>query len=85
MNIKENAKQTVIPVSENAGAVLTDLYDGKEYTVSAEQTVTLDIPAAADGGTVVLALKDGGTPEVPQEPDTPENGDTEDDDTSENE
>lgn len=85
MNIKETAKQTVIPVSESAGAVLTDLYDGKEYTVSAEQTVTLDIPAAKDGGTVVLVLKDSGTPEVPNEPDDngTEDGNTGDADTPE--
>ena len=54
MNIKETAKEVTIPVSEDAGSVVKNLYDGKEYTVSADKTVTVTIPAAKDGGTVVL-------------------------------
>ncbi|MGO5230065.1 alpha-amylase family glycosyl hydrolase [Thermoguttaceae bacterium LCP21S3_D4] len=54
MNIKETAKEVTIPVSEDAGSVVKNLYDGKEYTVSADKTVTVTIPATKDGGTVVL-------------------------------
>lgn len=53
MNIK-SADQTVdIPVSESNGSVMTDLYSGKTYTVS-NGKVSVAIPAAAVGGTVVL-------------------------------
>ena len=53
MNIK-SAEQTVdIPVSESNGSVMTDLYSGKTYTVS-NGKVSVAIPAAAVGGTVVL-------------------------------
>ena len=34
---------------------LKDLYDGKTYTVSSDKTVTVSIPAAKDGGTIILA------------------------------
>ena len=54
MNIKEKATEVTIPVSAEAGSRMKNLYDGKEYTVSADKTVTVSIPAAKDGGTVVL-------------------------------
>ena len=54
MNIKEKATEVTIPVSAEAGSKIENLYDGKEYTVSAEKTVTVSIPAAKDGGTVIL-------------------------------
>ena len=54
MNIKEKATEVTIPVSAEAGSKMKNLYDGKEYTVSADKTVTVSIPAAKDGGTVVL-------------------------------
>ena len=54
MNIKEKATEVTIPVSAEAGSKMENLYDGKEYTVSADKTVTVSIPAAKDGGTVVL-------------------------------
>lgn len=57
MNIKDAAKEVTIPVSGEAGSVYTNLYDGKEYTVSADQKVTISIPAAKNGGTIVLAEK----------------------------
>lgn len=54
MNIKEKATEVTIPVSAEAGSKMENLYDGKEYTVSADKTVTVSIPAAKDGGTVIL-------------------------------
>lgn len=57
MNIKETAKNTVIQVSTNPGTVYTNLYDGKEYTVAADKTISITVPAAKDGGTFVLKEK----------------------------
>lgn len=57
MNVKEAEKEVVIPVAESAGTVLKNLYDGKTYTVSAEQNVSVTIPAAKDGGTIVLTAE----------------------------
>ena len=54
MNVKEAAKEVVIPITAKAGTILTNLYDGKTYTVSADQKVSITIPAAKDGGTIVL-------------------------------
>ena len=54
MNINEKATEVTIPVSAEAGSKMKNLYDGKEYTVSADKTVTVSIPAAKDGGTVIL-------------------------------
>lgn len=55
MNIKKKATEVTIPVSAEAGSKMENLYDGNEYTVSADKTVTVSIPAAKDGGTVILA------------------------------
>lgn len=54
MNINKKATEVTIPVSAEAGSKMENLYDGKEYTVSADKTVTVSIPAAKDGGTVIL-------------------------------
>lgn len=63
MNVKEAAKEVVIPVTAKAGTILTNLYDGKTYTVSADQKVSITIPAAKDGGTIVLTEQ---TKELPK-------------------
>ena len=57
MNVKEAEKEVVIPVAESAGTVLKNLYDGKTYTVSADQNVSVTIPAAKDGGPIVLTAE----------------------------
>lgn len=57
MNVKEAEKEVVIPVAESAGTVLKNLYDGKNYTVSADRNVSVTIPAAKDGGTIVLTAE----------------------------
>ena len=54
MNIKDTAKEVKVPVNAYAGNTVVNLYDGKTYTVSSDKTVTVTIPAAKDGGTVVL-------------------------------
>ena len=57
MNVNVAVKDVVIPVAESAGTVLKNLYDGKTYTVSADQNVSVTIPAAKDGGTIVLTAE----------------------------
>lgn len=54
MNIKDAAKEVKVPVNANAGDTVKNLYDGKTYTVSSDKTVTVSIPAAKDGGTIIL-------------------------------
>lgn len=54
MNIKDTAKEVKVPVSLAAGTKVKDLYSGATYTVGSDKTVTVTIPAAKDGGTVIL-------------------------------
>lgn len=77
MNVKEAEKEVVIPVAESAGTVLKNLYDGKTYTVSADRNVSVTIPAAKDGGTIVL------TAETKTEPASDEKQDDKKTDTAE--
>ena len=55
MNIKDTAKEVKVPVSLAAGTEVKDLYSGATYTVGSDKTVAVTIPAAKDGGTVILA------------------------------
>ena len=55
MNIKDTVKEVKVPVSLAAGTEVKDLYSGATYTVGSDKTVTVTIPAAKDGGTVILA------------------------------
>lgn len=61
MNIKDTVKEVKVPVSLAAGTEVKDLYSGATYTVGSDKTVTVTIPAAKDGGTVILTevKKDG--------------------------
>ena len=54
MNIKDTAKEVKVPVSLAAGTEVKDLYSGATYTVGSGKTVAVTIPAAKDGGTVIL-------------------------------
>ena len=54
MNIKDTAKEVKVPVSLAAGTEVKDLYGGATYTVGSDKTVAVTIPAAKDGGTVIL-------------------------------
>lgn len=60
-----------VEISLNAGTTYTDLYNGNTYTADQNGMVTITIPAAADGGTVVL--KAGKASVEPQKPSTPVN------------
>lgn len=53
MNVNTNELQLAIPVTEGDASVMTDLYSGKTYVVNGGK-VTVTIPSAADGGTVIL-------------------------------
>lgn len=57
LNIKDAAKKVTFAVDAKAGSVLVDQYSNKEYVVSKNQTVTVTIPEAAKGGTVILSQK----------------------------
>ena len=54
MNIKDTAKEVKVQVSLAAGTEVKDLYSGATYTVGSDKTVAVTIPAAKDGGTVIL-------------------------------
>lgn len=54
-NVKDAAKTVTIPVSLAAGTEVKDLYSGATYTVGSDKTIAVTIPAAKDGGTVILA------------------------------
>lgn len=58
MNIKDTAKEVKVPVSLAAGTKVKDLYSGATYTVGSDKTVAVTIPAAKDGGTVILVEAD---------------------------
>lgn len=74
MNVKETAKEVVIPVIAKAGTILTNLYDGKNYTVSADQKVLVTIPAAKEGGTIVLTEQKNTVDSKPENNNSNDNG-----------
>ena len=58
-NVWGDAKTLTFNVNGAAGSEYKDLYNGKTYTVSDKGTVTVTIPGAANGGTVVLVKTSG--------------------------
>lgn len=54
MNVREAASTVTFTVNEAAGTTMKDLYSGKTYKVAKNKTVTITIPEAAKGGTVIL-------------------------------
>lgn len=68
MNIKDTAKEVKVPVSLAAGTKVKDLYSGATYTVGSDKTVAVTIPAAKDGGTVILVKEDTGKQEATPTP-----------------
>lgn len=60
LNIKVQEKTVNVKLNGGVGAVYKDLYSGTEYTASS-YTVSVTIPAAEDGGTVVLVCTKAGT------------------------
>ncbi|WP_020424609.1 type I pullulanase [Paenibacillus sp. OSY-SE] len=58
LNPKAQAKEIVtFRVPYAPGTKVADEYSGTDYVVSAEQTVTVNIPGKDDGGTIVLAAE----------------------------
>lgn len=55
MNIKDQTQQVTFAVDGAEGTVYKDLYNDVNYTVDGSGNVTVSIPAAKDGGTVILA------------------------------
>lgn len=55
IHVKNEPKEVVLPVPFKAGSKAKDLYGGSVYNVTADQKVTLTLPAMSDGGTVILA------------------------------
>ena len=54
MNIKPEARTVKLAVNANGITGYKDLYSGKTYPVAEDNTIEVTIPAAADGGTVIL-------------------------------
>jgi hypothetical protein len=73
MNIKSEAQTVSITVEGNAGEYYMDLYSGNTYTLSEDGKLSVTIPAANDGGTVVLIKGEGEKAPVFTETTNPEN------------
>jgi secreted pullulanase len=58
LNVADSAKEVTLSV-DSPDAVITDHYSNKVYTTTEEGTVTITIPAKADGGTVLLSVEGG--------------------------
>lgn len=57
LNIDEVEQERSIYVPYEAGTVLVDPYNNKEYTVNENGVVNVVIPAMIEGGTVILTTK----------------------------
>ncbi|AOM81713.1 Pullulanase [Salisediminibacterium beveridgei] len=57
MNVEEEARQITLDVDSD-DAVVTDHYSGDTYTAS-DESVTVTLPAMADGGTALLTVENG--------------------------
>lgn len=86
MNVNTKELQLTIPVTEGDASVMTDLYSGKTYVVN-DGKVTVTIPSAADGGTVILkrtgSVSSGSSSASTSEPKKDEATDSKKDQTSE--
>ncbi len=70
LNIKSAAQSVSFATGAADGTVYTDLYGGGTYKVASGK-VTVTVPAAADGGTVVLLETGFEQPTTPSNPTTP--------------
>lgn len=55
LNIKDQLQEVTFAVDGKEGTVYRDLYNNVSYTANAQGKVTVSIPKAQDGGTVILA------------------------------
>ena len=64
LNVKSTANKVTFATLAEAGSKYTDLYNGTDYTVSENGSLTVTIPSAAEGGTAVLVLTEGKETEI---------------------
>lgn len=67
LNITDAQNVVTFNTDMPAGTVLTDLYGGDSYCVSETGDVTVSIPAASAGGTVILTAAEGNAPVIDTE------------------
>ncbi|MDQ0229451.1 type I pullulanase [Metabacillus malikii] len=65
INTTSSQKQATFKVEYPANTTVTDVYNQKEYTVNANQEISVSLPAREDGGTVVLVEEKASEPEKP--------------------
>jgi LPXTG-motif cell wall-anchored protein len=75
INTTEEKKPVSLDVPFEISDRVVDLYSGKEYTVSREKKVNLELPGREQGGTFVLALANDSI--VPPGGEEPDDGDEE--------
>ncbi|PLR66776.1 type I pullulanase [Bacillus sp. UMB0893] len=81
INTTEEKQQVILDVPFEKSDKVIDLYSGKEYNVSNEQQVTVDLPGRKQGGTFILALEnDSVTPPGGEVPGDGNGGDPADND-----
>jgi len=66
LNTNEDAGESTFDVNLSGGTEVIDIYNNVAYTVSDEQTLTVDLPGNVAGGTAVFVTED--TVEMPKEP-----------------
>ena len=66
LNTNEEAAESTFDVNLASGTEVTDIYNDVTYTVSDEQTLTVDLPGNVAGGTAILIA--GDVEEIPEEP-----------------
>lgn len=73
LNTSEEAQTVTFTLPEDVTAVKGNIYESAEGTSVSVQdgTVTIEVPAAEDGGTYVLVSDAAEEPDVPEEPEKP--------------
>lgn len=63
---QKDGKEVVLDLGVRKNAKFKDLYSGKTYKADKDGKITIMIPAAADGGTVILVQSSNGKADKPQ-------------------
>lgn len=63
---QKDGKEVVLDLGVRKNAKFKDLYSGKTYKADKDGKITIMIPAAADGGTVILTQSSNGKADKPQ-------------------